>query len=316
MSRKRTVLAVHGGAGHLGRRKRELPGRLAYEIAIKESLDAGQQILDRGGSAVRSVTAAVSVLEDNELFNAGRGAALCADGTVELSASVMNGRNLATGAMVGLKKTRNPILAAQALMEHAHCLVFGTAGDAFAESSGLIQAPTEYFRTAYRERQWLRQRKKKGVSLDHSDGDDSSHGTVGAVALDRRGNLAAATSTGGLVNQLAGRVGDTPVIGSGTWADNHTCAVSATGKGDAFARVAFARRVADLIELADLTPEQAGTGALLDVERVKGQGGCLVLDSLGRLAMPFNSPQMVRGWVIDGNFPQMGIMPNEAIPLT
>lgn len=315
MSRIRTVLAVHGGAGHLGRRKCEYPGRLVYEAAIKDALDAGQQILDRGGSAVRAVTAAVAVLEDNELFNAGRGAALCADGTVELSASVMNGRNLATGAMVGLKNTRNPILAAQALMKHAHCLLFGTEGDIFAESAGVIQVAPEYFRTTYRERQWLRQRKKKEVALDHSDGDDSSHGTVGAVARDRRGNLAAATSTGGLVNQLAGRVGDTPVIGAGTWADNHTCAVSATGKGDAFARVVFARRVADLIELADMSPENAGIEALKDVVRVNGQGGCLILDALGRLAMPFNTPQMVRGWNIGGEPPRMAILPNEAIDL-
>lgn len=316
MSRKRTVLAVHGGAGHLGRRRCEYPGRSAYEAAIKDSLDAGQRILDQGGNAVRAVTAAVASLEDNELFNAGRGAALCADGTVELSASVMNGRNLKTGAMVGLKKTRNPILAAQALMGHAHCLLFGAAGDAFAEIVGLDHVPPEYFRTPYRERQLLRQRKRKGVALDHNDGDDSDHGTVGAVALDRRGNLAAATSTGGLVNQLAGRVGDTPVIGAGTWADNETCAITATGKGDAFARVAFARRVADLIELSDLTPEQAGEAALREVECVKGQGGCLVLDALGRLAMPFNSPHMVRGWISDGKPRKMAMIRDDELTLT
>ena len=218
--------------------------------------------------------------------------------------------------MVGLKRTRNPVLAALELINHAHGLLFGNQGDEYAKLAGLEQVPPEYFRTPYRVRQLGRQKQRAGTetALDHND-DESAHGTVGAVALDRRGNLAAATSTGGLVNQLAGRVGDTPVIGAGTWADNRVCAVSATGKGDAFARVVFARRVADLMELSDMTPEQAALHALADVNRVKGQGGCLVLDSQGRLATPFNSPQMVRGWAFNRNPPVVAIMPDEQIVL-
>jgi len=305
-----TVIAVHGGAGQLPRRRREYPGRRDVEAGIADAVRAGQWVLMKGGSAVRAVAAAVTVLEDNELFNAGRGAALCTDGTVELSASIMNGRNRAAGAMVGLKRTRNPILAALELMDHAHCLLFGSQADAYAAAAGLEQVPSEYFHTKYRERQLQRQKKRgDSTALDHND--ESAHGTVGAVALDRRGNLAAATSTGGLVNQLAGRVGDTPVIGAGTWAHNPVCAVSATGKGDAFARVAFARRVADLIELAVLDPEDATSTALQEVAQVKGEGGCLVLTATGHLITPFTTPQMVRGWTTNRNPPTVALS-NEA----
>jgi len=312
VSRKRTVIAVHGGAGQLPRRQREHPFRRKIEQGVAEALRTGQRVLQEGGSAVRAVASAVAVLEDNELFNAGRGAALCTDGSVELSASIMSGRNRASGAMVGLRHTRNPIFAARALMGHAHPLLFGRSADAYAEEAGAEQVPAEYFRTPYRERQLRGQKRQTGVALDHRDG-ESPHGTVGAVALDRRGNLAAATSTGGLVNQLNGRVGDTPVIGAGTWADNNVCAVSATGKGDAFAQVAFARRVADLIELAGLDLEPASLRALEEVSQVKGQGGCLVLDPMGRLAIPFNTPQMVRGWLKDRDPPTAAILPDESV---
>lgn len=261
---------------------------------------------------MRAAAAAVRVLEDNELFNAGRGSALCTDGTVELSASIMNGRNRSAGAMVGLKRTRNPVMAAAELMDHAHCLLFGAQGDAYAASAGLEQVPPDYFHTKYRERQLERQKKRgRETALDHDD--ESAHGTVGAVALDRRGNLAAATSTGGLVNQLAGRVGDTPVIGAGTWADNGVCAVSATGKGDAFARVAFARRVADLIELTGQDPHEAASSALKEVSQVNGVGGCLVLTASGQLSMPFTSPHMVRGWAVNREQPRVGLFPDECV---
>jgi len=307
------VIAVHGGAGQLPRQRREYPGRKKIEIGIAAAVRAGQIVLNKGGSAVRAVAAAVRVLEDDELFNAGRGAALCTDGTVELSASIMNGRNRAAGAMVGLKQTRNPVLAAQQLMDHAHCLLFGRHGDAYAAAAGLEQVDPAYFRTPYRERQLQRQKRKRGTetALDHSD--ESAHGTVGAVARDRRGNVAAATSTGGLVNQLAGRVGDTPVIGAGTWADNSVCAISATGKGDAFARIAFARRVADLIELASMAPDAAAETALQEVAMVRGNGGCLILTACGQLIMPFTTAQMIRGWAEGREAPCVGLFPDESV---
>jgi beta-aspartyl-peptidase (threonine type) len=312
MMRPRVVLAVHGGAGRLAKRKTQYPERRPYEVGLAEALRAGQQLLTKGKSALRAVTAAVRVMEDNELFNAARGAALCADGSVELSASVMNGRDRAVGAMVGLKRTKNPVLAANALLRHSHGLLSGAHADAFAERAGLEMVSTDYFLTPYRVEQWREFRCRNKVALDHSEF-EVPHGTVGAIARDRRGNLAAATSTGGLVNQLPGRVGDSPVIGAGTWADNNVCAISATGNGDAFARLVFARRVADLIELSDLTPEQAVVNVLHEVARLRAEGGCIVLDTLGRLVCPFNSPQMIRGWVIDNRPPIVAILPGEEI---
>jgi len=298
------VLAVHGGAGSLPARSLRGPARRAYERALARSLVAGQRVLARGGSAVHAVTAAVVVLEDDPLFNAGRGAVLCADGSVEMCASVMSGRNLRAGAMVGLRRVRNPVRAAVALMEHSHGLLFGAQAEAYARDAGLEMVAPGYFVTPHRVEQWKRCRRRGRLALDH--------GTVGAVALDRRGNLAAATSTGGLVNQLPGRVGDTPVVGAGTWADDR-CAVSATGRGDAFARVAFARHVADLIELRGLEPGTAARRALRLVARVRGSGGCIVVDAGGRVAWPFTSAQMLRGRVIGDSLPVIGILPREAV---
>jgi beta-aspartyl-peptidase (threonine type) len=209
------VLAVHGGAGRLARTNRGHPKRLVYENGLKEALQAGYAVLRKAGSSLNAVTKAVSVLEDIEVFNAGLGAALCADGSVELSASIMSGKDLSVGAMVGLSRAKNPICAARTIMGHAHGLLFGHHADAYAEAKGLDMVQPDYFFTRERLRQWEKYKASKKIALDHDE--DSAHGTVGAVALDRRGNLAAATSTGGLVNQLPGRVGDTPVIGAGTW---------------------------------------------------------------------------------------------------
>ena len=305
------VIAAHGGAGRLGLRKIKYPARKKYEDGIAAALKEGQRILLQGGSALHSVTETVAILEDNEVFNAGRGATICSDGTVELSASIMRGNDRSVGAMVGLKRTRNPVRAARSIMGHSHVLLFGPKADRYAESKGLEMVPSTYFYTKSRRRQWERIRDSDKSVLDHSE--DEPQGTVGAVARDRRGNLAAATSTGGLVNQLAGRVGDTPIIGAGTWADNKTCAVSATGKGDAFARVSFARRVADLIELGGYSLMEAGLTALEEVRAVKGLGGCIAIDSGGELAMPFITEHMVRGWVRGKDSPTVAILPDEMI---
>ena len=304
-------IAVHGGAGRIPAARRREPGRRSYDEATTRALEAGAATLKRGGSAVRAVCAAVAVLEDDEIFNAGRGAALCRDGSVELSAAVMNGRTLAVGAVVGVSRTRNPVLAAQALMGHAHCLLFGESGDAFAEARGLAMADPGYFLTRKRRRQWERLVDRSKLHLDHAGEEvGDTHGTVGAVARDRRGRLAAATSTGGMVHQLPGRVGDSPVAGAGTWADAHS-AVSATGTGDAFFRVAFARRVADLIELAGVPPLAAAERALEEVRSVKGQGGCILIDAEGRIATAMNSPQMVRGSLVEGESMRLGIGPQD-----
>jgi len=306
-----TVLAVHGGAGRLPANKVSYPGRRPYELALARALRCGQSVLLKGGSAVRAVTEAVAVLEDEPLLNAGRGAVLCADGSIELCAAVMGGRRQQFGAVAGLTRTRNPVRAARELLEHRHGLLFGAAGDAFAEGAGLEMVSPEFFLTPLRQGQWKRLHGTSRVELDHS-GDEATHGTVGAVARDRRGHLAAATSTGGLVNQLPGRIGDTPIAGAGTWADG-SCAVSATGKGEAFARVAFARRVADLIGLVGAEPAEAARRALEEVARFRGQGGCIVVDSAGRLALPFSSAQMLRGWVVGPSRPKVAILADEEI---
>lgn len=313
-------IAVHGGAGRLALSSTRGPGRIPYEDATRHALAAGRNVLRRGGSARRAVIAAVVVLEDDPNFNAGRGAALCADGSVELSASVMNGPNLAVGAMVGLKRTRNPVLAASELMGHAHCLLFGENGDRYAEEAELEMCPLEYFHTEKRLRQWRRFADRSQLHLDHADdgegGDpEENHGTVGAVACDRRGRFAAATSTGGLINQLPGRVGDSPVAGAGTWA-NHLCAVSATGTGDTFFRLAFARRVADLIELAEMGVGAATERALHEISLRRGRGGCVAIGPDGEIVTPHTSAHMVRGWMREGEDPRIGILADEAILTT
>ena len=309
---KEPVLVVHGGAGELPESKTQAPGRKPYEEGLAAALRAGQEVLLAGGSAVDAVCAAVVALEDNACFNAGKGAVLCADGRIELSASIMDGRDKAVGAMVGLTRTRNPVLGARAMMPHMHGLLFGAEADAYGEKGGLEMVSPDYFVTPQRRKQWERAKATGEVALDHSAGVDA-HGTVGAVARDRNGSLAAATSTGGVVNQLAGRVGDTPVVGAGTWADDRFCALSTTGKGDAFARVAFARRVADLIELTDMSAEAAAVKTLEDVSLAGGEGGCILLTPEGRVVCPFTAALMLRGHVVGSAQPVVGILPGEEI---
>lgn len=310
----KVVLAIHGGAFQLATKKAQYPGRKPFEMALANALRAGQKVLTKGGSAIRAVTAATTVLEDCELFNAGKGAVLCQDGFIELCASIMNGANLSTGAMTGLKRVKNPVLAAQSLLKHSHGLMFGEMAEAFAEKMGVEMVPPEYFLTAHRKEQWEKHKNKQKAVMDRIDY-DFPLGTVGAVARDCRGNLAAATSTGGMVNQLAGRIGDSPIIGSGTWADNKTCAISATGNGDAFARIVFARRVADLIELDNITPETAALRSLTDVARVGGQGGCILIDTSGQITLPFTTRHMPRGWVVGKENPRVAILPDEEVEI-
>lgn len=307
------VLVVHGGAGELPKGKTQAPGRNPYEEGLAAALRAGQGVLLDGGSAVDAVCEAVVSLEDNERFNAGKGAVLCANGRIELSASVMDGSDRSVGAMVGLTRARNPVLGARTMMPHMHGLLYGPEADAYAKAAGLEMVSPDYFMTPARRKQWERAQATGEVVLDHSGID--AHGTVGAVARDRNGSLAAATSTGGVVNQLPGRIGDTPVVGAGTWADDRSCALSTTGKGDAFARVVFARRVADLIELTDMSAEAAVAKTLEDVRSVGGEGGCILLTPEGGAVCPFNAAHMLRGHVVGAGQPVVGILPGEEIPV-
>ena len=280
---KPIAIAVHGGAGVM--RNMTLVQQKMYCKALESALDAGHQVLARGGASLDAVTAAVVALEDDPLFNAGRGAVYNAAGKHELDASIMEGATLRAGAVAAVSRIRNPVLAARAVMEKSpHVLLVGRGAEQFARQHGLPLVRNTYFDT--RER---RAALRKGLRRHH--------GTVGAVALDRRGDLAAATSTGGYTGKLPGRVGDTPLIGAGTYADNSSCAVSGTGWGEAFIRIALAHEVSARMRHRDEGIVQASKAALNSLVRIRGDGGLIALDRRGNIAMPFNSEGMLRGCI-------------------
>ncbi len=261
------------------------PRQALYLASMGKTLDRGYQILKEGGTSLDAVTAAVAALEDDPLFNAGRGAVYSAVGTHELDASIMEGASLRAGAVAAVRRIRNPVLAARAVMDKsAHVLLAGEGAEAFAKKHGLALVRPSYFHTAERL-----QALKKGLRRHH--------GTVGAVALDRHGNLAAATSTGGYTGKLPGRVGDSPIIGAGTYADNATCAVSGTGWGEAFIRVAIAHDVAARMRYLKEPVSSAARASLKKLGRIGGDGGLIALDRRGNIAMPFSSEGMLRACV-------------------
>jgi L-asparaginase / beta-aspartyl-peptidase len=288
---KRIAIAIHGGAGVMGR----MPaGRQAVYLAgLNRALDAGHEILEQGGSSLDAVTAAVVAMEDDPLFNAGRGAVYNAARKHELDASIMDGATLRAGAVAAVSRIRNPVLAARAVMEKSpHVLLAGKGAERFAQKHRLDLVSSRYFHTAERLKAL-----KKGLKRHR--------GTVGAVALDRHGNLAAATSTGGYTGKLAGRVGDSPIIGAGTYADNSTCAVSGTGWGEAFIRAAVAHEVSARMRHRGESLKAAAAAALRPVSRLGGDGGLVAVDRKGNIAMPFNSKGMYRGFVSSSG--RMGI---------
>lgn len=284
------VIAVHGGAGTIARD--HLTPELESEIhaALAAALDAGWQVLDAGGPALDAVEQAVRALEDCPLFNAGRGAVFNAAGEIELDACIMDGSTLGAGAVTGVRTARNPVSLARAVMAHTpHVLLAGAGAEAFARERGIDPMPPAYFETEAR-RDALRR-----IQSDARRGDDQDrHGTVGAVALDWAGNLAAATSTGGQTNKRVGRVGDSPIVGAGTYADRRV-AVSATGDGEMFLRATAAYRISALVEFAGCTPIQAAKRTLGLVKRLGGRGGMIVVDHNGTVCMPFISESMYRG---------------------
>jgi len=280
---KRIAIAVHGGAGV---RRRLTPMQQSmYCEGLTRALDAGYEVLARGGASLDAVSAAVVALEDDPLFNAGRGAVYNAAGKHELDASIMDGATLRAGAVAAVSRIRNPVLAARAVMEKSpHVLLVGKGAEQFARQQGLQFASGKYFHTQPRL-----EALRKGFKRHH--------GTVGAVALDRHGNLAAATSTGGYTGKLPGRVGDSPLIGAGTYADNSSCAVSGTGWGEAFIRIALAHEVSARMQHLKETLSQAARSALTKISRIGGDGGLIALDRRGNIAMPFNSGGMLRACI-------------------
>ena len=270
-----------------------------YRAGLTRALAAGRDVLAAGGSALDAATRAVCALEDDALFNAGRGAVFTRAGTQEMDAAVMDGRDRRAGAVAGIFGPRNPVLAARAVMERSpHVLLIGDGATRFCREAGLAFAEPDYFFTEARWRalaETLAQEQMGRVDADES----RRHGTVGAVARDRAGNLAAATSTGGMTGKLPGRVGDSPIIGAGTYADNATCAVSATGHGEFFIRYAAAHEIAARIVHGGRTLADAAASVVAELGQVGGSGGLVAVGSDGTFALPFNCTGMYRGYVQD-----------------
>jgi beta-aspartyl-peptidase (threonine type) len=294
---KPIALALHGGCGTILRQNLTASEEAAYEAALKAALQAGWQHLERGASALVAVEAAVRSLEDCPLFNAGRGSVFTATGIHEMDAAIMEGHNRRAGAVAGVRKVRNPITLARAVMENSgFVLLCGEGAETFAREQGIPFEEAAYFATEARWRQLVAAREKASVVMDH-DPAEVKFGTVGAVALDLEGNLAAATSTGGLTNKRYGRIGDSPIIGSGTYADNRSCAVSCTGYGEEFIRSTVARDVAARMEMLgealDIAAAQVIHERLLEVN---GSGGLIAVDAIGNVTLPFNTEGMYRAW--------------------
>jgi len=285
-------LVIHGGAGVI------LPGSMtpemeaAYITALNVSLEAGAAVLRAGGSALDAVEAAVLTMEDDALFNAGHGAVFTASGTHELDASIMDGRDRNAGAVAGVMRVKNPVLAARAVMEKSEHVMFAAEGaDAFAQAQGLEMVENAYFDTDRRREALERVLQERARTAA------DRHGTVGAIALDRGGNLAAATTTGGMTAKAAGRVGDAPLIGAATYAENGVCAVSATGHGEYFIRVGVAKTICDRVKLAGEDVKTAAGAALDEVAALGGDGGVIVLSGEGDYGFVFNAAGMYRGWI-------------------
>ncbi|WP_174802610.1 isoaspartyl peptidase/L-asparaginase family protein [Martelella limonii] len=304
----RYSLAVHGGAGTILKSNMTPEKEAAYHQGLRRALDAGEEILRDGGSALDAVTAAVCALEDEPLFNAGRGAVFTDQGEQEMDAAVMDGRDRRAGSVASIFGPKNPVRAARAVMEHTvHVTMTGPNALAIARKAGLEFADKDYFFTQARWDALQETLRLKKAGED--DGDPARrHGTVGAVARDVDGNLAAATSTGGWTGKAAGRIGDTPVIGAGTFADNATCAVSGTGHGEIFMRWTAASEIAARMRHAGESLEQAARHVVMvDLKENDGSGGVIAVDRDGNITLPFNSEGMYRGYVRSGEEPQTEI---------
>ena len=309
----RIRLVIHGGAGAIARSKITAERELAYRQALTESLTAGHTILAAGGSSIEAVIAAIAALEDSPWFNAGKGAVFNHDGRNELDASIMDGATLMAGSVAGVTAIRNPIRAAHAVMTKSkHVMLIGQGAETFAAEQGLELANPAYFFTQHRWDQLQRAIAKEQILLDHDEesslsGSDEKFGTVGAVALDCNGNLAAGTSTGGLTNKRYGRVGDSPIIGAGTYADNRSVAVSATGIGEMFIRIAAAFNTAAQVRLRQIPADQAANNTLAEIAAINGTGGLIVVDAHGNFAMRVNTSGMYRGTIGNDGIAWTGI---------
>jgi beta-aspartyl-peptidase (threonine type) len=328
-ARHKWALVLHGGAGVIERSSMTPEAEAKYRAGIKEALDAAAAVLDKGGSSLDAVETGIRLLEDNPLFNAGRGAVFAADGTNQLDASIMDGKTMQAGAVADVQKTRHPISLARAVMEQSpHVFLVGAGADAFAAHVHLEQEPPSFFFTEHRWQQLVEELTKQGETIPaRPEGapapptkpmaffetrDNHKYGTVGIVALDRNGNVAAGTSTGGTTGKRWNRVGDTPVIGAGTYASNQSCAVSATGTGEYFIRLTVARTICALMQYKGMSLQAAADEVVQkELGAIHGDGGIIALTPDGQLAWSFNTPGMFRARLAEGGTAQVGIYRDE-----
>lgn len=291
-------LAIHGGAGTMRRDTMTPSLEATHRAGLGAALLAGHAVLAAGGTALDAVTRAVMALEDDPLFNAGRGAVFTADGTLEMDAAVMDGRTRAAGAVAGVLGPRNPVLAARAVMERSGAvMLIGDGALAFCREQGLAFEDAAYFRTERRWQALQGELERRRLRLPDTRDDAARHGTVGAVARDAAGNLAAATSTGGITAKRPGRVGDCPVVGAGTWAENASCAISATGTGEVFIRHGAGHEIAARMRLGGQSLAQAAGDVVAELGRDGGDGGLIAVGADGAVALPFNCAGMYRGTI-------------------
>ena len=291
--KKMYALVIHGGAGSIDRKTMTETEQQEYLSVLNKALHIGDSVLAHGGTCLDAVEMTIVIMEDSPLFNAGKGAVFNHDGIVELDASVMDGKSLNAGALAGVRDIKNPIRVARAVMEKSgHVLLTGSGASQFAKEQGFVLVDNSYFYTEkrYRSLQELLKKEREATS-------DDKHGTVGCVALDTFGNIAAGTSTGGMTNKKYGRVGDSPIIGAGTYANNKTGGFSCTGYGEYYIRLGFSRDVSALMEYKNLTVQEACRKEIGKLTELGGDGGVIGLDQKGNVAMEFNTSGMFRGYV-------------------
>ena len=319
------AIVIHGGAGVIDRKELTPEQEAAYREALARAIGAGIDVLKREGSALDAVEATIVLMEDDPLFNAGRGAVFTAEGRNELDAAIMDGRTLAAGAVAGVTRTRHPISLARRVMEKSpHVMMVGAGADTFSREQGLEQVEPGWFYTEHRWRSLETVLKEKGLPIPARPAgitadpakdlvhDEGKRGTVGVVALDSHGNIAAGTSTGGLTGKRWGRVGDSPIIGAGTYASNTSCAVSATGSGEYFIRLTVAREICSLVEYRRMDLQSAADEVIQKrLTALGGEGGMIAITPDGEMAWSFNSAGMYRARAADGQAVQVGIFKDE-----
>lgn len=302
-------MVIHGGAGTVSRITMTQWKERAYHEALRRALTVGVHVLAKGGKALDAVTEAIVMMEDSPLFNAGKGSVFTYKGEHEMDAALMNGKNLKAGAVSAVKLVKNPVLLAKAVMENSrHVMLSGDDALEFARKQEIELESKDYFYDDFRYKQWQKARARDAVALDHDENEEKKYGTVGAVALDVHGNLAAATSTGGMVNKRFGRIGDSPIIGAGTYADNESCAISCTGHGEFFIRLVVAHEVATLVKYAGMSLQEAADTVVMEkLKKIGGRGGLIGLDRSGNIVMPFNTKGMYRAYKREGEKEFVGI---------